>query len=393
MAVKVLVVDDDLNIQRVLSFTLKQEGFEVVLAGDGKAGVAAAAEQSPNLILIDAALPDMDGYEAITRIRGAEPAGQRTPILLLTTEADVGQRVRGLRAGADDDIVKPFHPAELMARIRALLARSGLSTTPAGAGQSTLRRVIVFYGAKGGVGSTTLAINTAIALAAEHKRRVALVDANLQFGDLRVFLDLKLDTASIVNAITEPELDADLLRRLMVSHASGIDLLLAPTTPEQADVVMENHRSSPEAFSHLVDLLRGLYDYTVVDAARSLDDVTIHLFDEADAVYVVLTADLSCLKNVQLVLKTMGDLGYPKEKVQLVLNRSNAFTGINIANAESVLGRPIAHRLINEYRGAISALNSGAPFMVSRPASPLARAVSELAGAIDRELSAVEVEA
>jgi pilus assembly protein CpaE len=393
MAVKVLVVDDDLNIQRVLSFTLKQEGFDVILAGDGETGVALVAEQQPDLILMDAALPGIDGYHAITKIRGAEPSGRRVPILLLTTEADVGQRVKGLRAGADDDIVKPFHPAELMARIRALLARSGLSGARTGSVQATLRRVVVFYGAKGGVGNTTLAINTAIALAAEHKRRVGLVDANLQFGDLRVFLDLKLDTASIVNAISEPELDADLLRRLVVSHASGVDLLLAPTTPEQADVVMENHRASPEALSRVIELLRTMYDYTVIDASRSLDDVTIHLFDEADVVYVVLTADLSCLKNVQLVLKTMTELGYPRDKVQLVLNRSNAFTGINIANAESVLGRPIAHKVINEYRGAIGALNSGAPFMVSRPGSPLAKAVSDFAATLDKELSVVEVEA
>ena len=393
MAVKVLVVDDDLNIQRVLSFTLKQEGFEVLLAGDGESGVATAAQQSPDLILMDAALPGIDGYQAIAQIRAAETVGRRVPILLLTAEADIGQRVKGLRAGADDDIVKPFHPAELMARIRALLARSGLSGTRPDSAQATLRRVVVFYGAKGGVGCTTLAINTAIALAAEHKRRVALVDANLQFGDHRVFLDLKLDTASIVNAISEPELDADLLRRLVVSHASGIDLLLAPTAPEQADVVMESHRSSPESLSHLLELMRGMYDYTVIDANRSLDDVTIHLFDEADVVYVILTADLSCLKNVQLVLKTMTELGYARDKVQLVLNRSNAFTGINIANAESVLGSPISHKVINEYRGAIGALNSGAPFMVSRPGSPLARAVSDFATAVDKELSVVDAEA
>lgn len=393
MAVKVLVVDDDLNIQRVLSFTLKQEGFDVILAGDGESGVGLAAEQAPDLILMDAGLPGIDGYEAIAKIRGAEPPGRRAPILLLTTEADVGQRVKGLRAGADDDIVKPFHPAELMARIRALLARSGLGGPRTESAHATLRRVIVFYGAKGGVGNTTLAINSAIALATEHKRRVALIDANLQFGDLRVFLDLKLDTASIVNAISEPELDADLLRRLVVSHASGIDLLLAPAAPEQADVVMESHRASPEALTNIIELMRGMYDYTVIDAPRSLDDVTIHLFDEADVVYVVLTADLSCLKNVQLVLKTTTELGYPRDKIQLVLNRSNAFTGINIGNAESVLGRPIGYKLINEYRGAIGALNSGAPFMTSRPESPLAKAVAEFAAAVDKELSVVEVEA
>jgi pilus assembly protein CpaE len=163
-ATKVLVVDDDLNIQRVLVFTLKQEGFEVHVAADGQAGVEMAASLDPDLILMDVAMPTMDGYAATQQIRANE-SGSRVPIIMLTAEADVEQRVKGLRAGADDDIVKPFHPLELMARIKALLARSGggrarETTTEA----TTLGRLVCFYGAKGGVGTTTLAINTAIAL-------------------------------------------------------------------------------------------------------------------------------------------------------------------------------------------------------------------------------------
>src|SRR5918998_5648153 len=121
---RVLVVDDDLNIQRVLVFTLKQEGYEVLVASDGAAGVEMAKSAQPDLILMDVAMPKLDGYVATQQIRNAE-RGRRVPIIMLTSEADVGQRVRGLRAGADDDIVKPFHPLELMARIKALLARSG----------------------------------------------------------------------------------------------------------------------------------------------------------------------------------------------------------------------------------------------------------------------------
>ena len=108
-ATKVLVVDDDLNIQRVLVFTLKQEGFEVLVASDGQAGVQLAKESTPDLILMDAAMPKLDGYAATQQIRAAEEAGQRVPIIILTSEADVAERVKGLRAGADDDIVKPFH--------------------------------------------------------------------------------------------------------------------------------------------------------------------------------------------------------------------------------------------------------------------------------------------
>ncbi|MDQ2853672.1 MAG: response regulator [Chloroflexota bacterium] len=384
MATKVLVVDDDLNIQRVLVFALKQEGYEVMVAPDGEAGVAMALEAKPDLILMDVAMPKLDGYAATQQIRAAEKGG-RVPIIMLTTEAEVEQRVKGLRAGADDDIVKPFHPLELMARIKALLARGGptaAKTTSADA--PTLGRLCLFYPAKGGVGTTTIAINTAIALAREMRRRTALIDANLQFGDLRVFLDLGLDTPSIVNAINEPDLDLDLFRKLIVHHRAGIELLLAPPSPASADIVMERQRQAPAVLTNLLGLARRLYDYTLVDMSQNIDDFNLQLFDEADVIYLVMTADLSCLKNVPLVLETMDSLGYEKGKVQLVLNRSNAYTGINVSNAESALGRKIDYHVINEYRGAISALNSGEPFMSSRPDSALGKSVLEFARALDK---------
>ncbi len=385
-ATKVLVVDDDLNIQRVLVFTLKQEGFDVVVASDGAAGVEMARTAQPDLILMDVAMPKLDGYAATQQIRAAEE-GRRVPIIMLTAEADVGQRVKGLRAGADDDIVKPFHPLELMARIKALLARGGGVQRETGE-QSSLGQLCLFYGAKGGVGTTTIAINTAIALARDLKRRTGLIDANLQFGDMRVFLDLGLDNASIVNAIGEPDLDADLLRKLVVKHHTGIELLLAPPSPEAADIVVERQRQHPEALTNLLNLSRRLWDYTLVDMVKTIDDFNLQLFDEADVIFVVMTADLSCLKNVRLVLETMSSLGYERSMVQLVLNRSNAYTGINVNNAESALGRKIDYQIVNEYRGAISALNSGEPFMSSRPDGPLGRSVTDFARALDTQLAA-----
>jgi pilus assembly protein CpaE len=385
-ATKVLVVDDDLNIQRVLVFTLKQEGFEVHVASDGQAGVEMAASIDPDLILMDVAMPKLDGYAATERIRAAEKDGRRVPIILLTADADVEVRVKGIRVGADDDIVKPFHPLELMARIKAVLPAEPAPTK--GAEATTMGRLVCFYGAKGGVGTTTMAINTAIALASRMKRRIGIIDANLQFGDMRVFLDLGLDSSSIVNAITEPDLDADLLRRLVVSHHAGIDLLLAPPNPEQADIVVERQRHDPNSLHAILGLMRKAYDYTIVDMAKTIDDFNLQLFDEADLIYVVMTADLSCLKNVRLVLETMDSLGYPRDKVQLVLNRSNAYTGINVDNAESALGRKIDHQVINEYRGAIGALNSGEPFMYSRPDGPLGQSVSKFARDVDTMLAA-----
>jgi pilus assembly protein CpaE len=390
MATKVLVVDDDLNIQRVLVFALKQEGYEVIVAADGAAGVEMALEAKPDLILMDVAMPKLDGYAATQQIRAAEQGG-RVPIIMLTAEAEVEQRVKGLRAGADDDIVKPFHPLELMARIKALLARGGPVATRTTSEVPTMGRLCVFYPAKGGVGTTTIAINTAIAMARELRRRTALIDANLQFGDLRVFLDLGLDTASIVNAINEPDLDQDLFHKLMVRHRSGIELLLAPPAPAAADIVVERQRQNPAVLNNMLGFARRLYDYTLVDMSQEIDDFNLQLFDEADVIYVVMTADLSCLKNVRLVIETMDSLGYEKDKVQLVLNRSNAYTGINITNAESALGRKIDYQIINEYRGAISALNSGEPFMSSRPDSTLGKSVLDFARAIDKVTVAASV--
>ena len=393
MATRVLVVDDDLNIQRVLVFALKQEGYEVTVASDGATGVQMALDSRPDLILMDVAMPKLDGYAATQQIRAAEKGVGRVPIIMLTSEADVEQRVRGLRAGADDDIVKPFHPLELMARIKALLAQGGPSSTKAGDEAPTLGRLCAFYPAKGGVGTTTISINTAIALAREIKRRTALIDANLQFGDLRVFLDLGLDTPSIVSAVSEPDLDMDLFRTMMVSHRSGIELLLAPPTPAAADIVVERQRQAPTAISNVLSLARRLYDYTLVDMSQAIDDFNLQLFDEADVIFVVMTADLSCLKNVPLVLETMASLGYEQSKVQLVLNRSNAYTGINVSNAESALGRKIDYQVINEYRGAISALNSGEPFMSSRADAPLSKSVLAFARAIDKAFTTEAVPA
>ena len=184
-------------------------------------------------------LPKLDGYQVATKIRTEEGTTGHVPIIMLTAEREVEQKVRGLRAGADDYLIKPFHPAELMARIKSLLARFAPRETLVG--RPPLGRVLALYGAKGGVGTTTIAINAAIALHRELGRKVCLVDGNLQFGDHRVFLDLGLDKKSIVDIVTAPTIDQDLVRQVLVKHDSGVDLLLAPPSPETAELVTPEH--------------------------------------------------------------------------------------------------------------------------------------------------------
>jgi pilus assembly protein CpaE len=380
MAAKILVVDDDPNVQRLLSYTLKQEGYEVVAATDGAEGFKLWAQENPALVLLDVMLPKLDGYQVAGKIRAEEGTDAHVPIIMLTAEAEVEQKIRGLRAGADDYLVKPFHPAELVARIKSLLAR--FAPKDLLVGRPPLGRVLAFYGAKGGVGTTTIAINVAIALQLELGRRVCLVDANLQFGDHRVFLDLGLDRKSIVDVVTANAVDADIVRSALVEHESKIDLLLAPPSPETAELVTKEH------VAQIVDVLRGMYDYVVIDVDKRLDDLNLGVFDVADFLFVVMTADLSCLKNVRLVLETLGHIGYESDRIKLVLNRSNAFTGINAKTAEGALKRSIDLLVLNEYRGAISALNSGAPVMLTKSDSPLGRSFHDAARAIDKAAGA-----
>lgn len=379
MAGKVLVVDDDAGVQRLLEHALRQEGYEVFVAGDSADALRIWQAEFPSLIVLDVTLEPADGYEVARRIRADESMGSHVPIIIITENRDVQEKVRALRSGADDHLVKPFHPAELLARIRSLTTRFAVASD-AGAAQPRLGLVHAYYGAKGGAGTTTVAINTAIALQGLG-RRVCLVDGNLQFGDHRVFLDLTLDKRSIVDLVGNAGIDADLAKGVLVQHESGVDLLLAPTSPEQAELVTANE------MSRILELIAPLYDVVIVDIDKRLDEVNLRVLDVADAVYAVMTADLVCLKNARHMLEMMAQLGYGQEKLRLVLNRANAYTGISPKQAEGVLRKTFEAQIVNEYRGAITALNNGAPIQKAKPDSVLGRSILEFATRIHRTIT------
>jgi pilus assembly protein CpaE len=373
---KVLIVDDEANVQRLLQYTLKQAGYTVAAAHDGQEALRIWSAESPGLILLDVSLPKLDGYAVAEKIRADEAGRSHVPIIMLTSEKEVEQKVRGLRAGADDYLVKPFHQAELLARMRGLLARFGPDAAGP-IGKPPLGRMIAFYGAKGGVGATTIAINTAIAMHTELDRKVVLVDGVLQFGDHRVFLDLGNDRKGIIDAVSAPVVDAELLKSIVVKHDSGVDLLLAPISPEEADLIHEDRLTG------ILATLRSMYDYVLVDVDKRLGDLTLAVLDAADEVHIVITADLSCLKNVRLVLEALRRIGFDPKRLKVDLNRSNAFTGISVQAAESALKREFESKITNEYRIAISAQNTGRPFAFERPETPLAQEIIQLARMID----------
>ena len=381
MAARILLIDDEPETQRLVTHLLAQEGYDVLLARTGAEGLKRWASDAPDLILLAVTLPKMTGYEVTARIRADEAGKKHVPIILLSDRTDLQQRVLGLRAGADDDQGKPFHPAELLARIKGLLARYAPKLQTAGT--SPLGRTYAFYGTRGGVGTTTLAINTAVALHRELGRRVVLVDGNLQFGDHRVFLDLDLERKSIIDAASALTIDQDLLRSVVVRHESGIDVLLAPPSPEAAELISTDQRH----LVRIIETLRAMYDYVLIDIDKRLDETNLDVITAADALYVVMTTDLSSLKNVRLMLETMASLGLAPEKIHLVLNRANSVTGISVARAEGALKRKIEFQITNDYSAATAAFNSGAPFMFTRPDSRLGKAVQGFAKAVDKQVT------
>jgi len=376
MAAKILVVDDDPNVQRLLSVHPEAGGLRGRHGVRWRRSFRLWGAENPSLILLDVNAPEARRLPGRDQIRQEERRERARP----DHHADgrAGGRAEGprLRAGADDYLIKPFHPAELLARIKSLLARfaprdSLVGRPPlAGSSRST--------GPRAGSVRRRSRSTPRFALHRELGRKVCLVDGNLQFGDHRVFLDLGLDRRSIVDIVSAPSIDQDLVKQVLVKHDSGVDLLLAPPSPETAELV------TPEHMPQILDILRGSTTTSSVDIDKRLDDVNLGIIEHAETLFVVMTADLSCLKNVRLVLETIGHLGYEKSKLQLVLNRSNAFTGISVKNAEGALKRTIDHQIVTSTAGR-SARSTRAPRSCSRRAdSLLGRSLLDFAKIVDK---------
>jgi len=383
--IRILVADSDPSVERIASLSLRQEGFDVLVESDGQAALRTWEKRRPEVVVLESTLPKINGYDLATRIR-AKQGNSHVVIVFLATDHEPEARVRGLRAGGDDYLVKPLHPAELVARVKSLLARFGPAPVrgEAAAGPRPAR-VIAFYGAKGGVGNTTIAVNTAMALQLQLHRRVVLVDANLQFGVHRLFFDLGLERPSITNLVTSSAIDVDLLKQVLVKHDSGLSLLLAPSSPGAAELV------SPDHLPAIIQLLRTLFDDIVLDLDDRLDEINLRLLDVADQAIIVLTADLASLTNVRSFLETVESMGYDTNAINLVLNRSNGFTGINLKTAERALERPITFEIVNDYKAAVTALNAGTPLMLAKANSTLAKSIISFAKQLDKPIVATPV--
>jgi pilus assembly protein CpaE len=399
--IRVIIVDDVAetreNVRKLLQF---ESDIEVVAAArTGKEAIQQTQETSPDVVLMDINMPDMDGITATEIIRQKMPFVQ---VVVLSVQGDQNYMRRAMQAGACDFLTKPPMPDELVSGIRRAgkMAREERSkvgqvyvATPSGGAQpvaarvSSQGKVIMVYSPKGGTGCTTIAVNLAVAFRNE-ETRVVLVDANLQFGDVAIFLNEQGKNTILDLAPRVEELDPDVVEEVMIKHAgTGIHILASPSRPEHGEKV------NAEQFSRLLRYLRQLYAYVVVDTCTYLNDVTLAVLDVADSVVLVTTQDIPSIKNDRLFLDLLTTLSVPVDKIAFVMNKfDKRIAAITPEKVGENLKQEVLAVIPLDERTVIPAVNRGVPFMIDNKTQPAARGIYMLAEALRAKLVKREME-
>lgn len=395
--IRVLIVDD---IPETRDHLAKLLGFEkdvevVGAAASGAEALEMAAKLHPDVVLMDINMPEMDGIATTELLMARVPTAA---VVMMSVQGEADYLRRSMLAGAREFLVKPFSSDELTASIRQVHARErekyGRMTAPATetrrpSGEREPGRVVALFSPKGGVGRTTIAVNMAVAAASEPGAEVVLVDGSFQFGDVGVLLNLNPRNKSIADLV--PELEAggepDSLDTFVITHSTGAKVLLAPPSPEMAELV------TPAAIRRVLDVLRSKADLVVVDCAAAFSDSTLAVLDTADVILTILTLEITSIKNMRLFLEVADQLGYPPDKIELVLNRSDSALGIRVADVEHSIGRKVDHTVVSDGRSVVYALNRGVPFFVSNREAQVSQDVLRLARAVLGAPEAVAAEA
>ena len=394
--IRVLIVDDIAetreNVRKLLQF---ESDIEVVgAAKSGKEGIDFSHEYDPDVILMDINMPDMDGISATEAILQKQPHAQ---VIMLSVQGDPNYMRRAMLAGARDFLTKPPMADELISAIRragdmahqertknvqAQVIASSPGMPAASAGYSlTQGKVVVVYSPKGGTGCTTIAVNLALALHNEDTR-TTLVDGNLQFGDVAVFVNEQGKNTIIDIAARVNELDPDIVEGVMLHHAaSGVHVLAAPPRPEQAEQV------SGDQFAQLIDYLKQMYAYVVIDTTPILNDITLTAIDKSDAIVLVTTQDIPSIKNSRLFLDLLQTMGIDREQVVFTMNRYDKRIAITPERVGDNLKQPVAAIIPLDERVVVPAVNRGVPFILDNKTQPSARGILSLAESVRETLS------
>lgn len=396
--IRVIIVDDVSetreNVRKLLQF---ESDVEVVgVARTGREAIQLSQDMQPDVVLMDINMPDMDGISATEAIRAKQPAVQ---VVILSVQGDQNYMRRAMLAGARDFLTKPPMGDELISAIRragsmAQAERSKnaqVQIAPVVGNVGSLLgfgtpkgKVVTIYSPKGGTGCTTLAVNLALTLH-NSDTQVALVDGNLQYGDVAVFMNEQGKNTIADLAPRAEELDPEIVEEVMLKHgASGLHILAAPSRPEYAEKV------SSAQFAKVLEYLRQMYSYVVVDTASILTDATLAAIDVSDLVVLVTTQDIPSIKNCRLFLDLSQTLGIDRDRILFVMNRYDKRINITPDRVADNLKQEVASVIPLDEGTATKAVNRGVPFVLDSKNQPAARGVFSLAESVRARVAAQE---
>ncbi|HUG34345.1 MAG TPA: response regulator [Anaerolineales bacterium] len=396
--IRVVIVDDVSetreNVRKLLQF---ESDVDVVgVARTGKEGIQIVEELNPDVVLMDINMPDMDGITATEAIRAKQPAVQ---VIILSVQSDQNYMRRAMLAGARDFLTKPPMGDELISAIRragsmAQTERAKAAYVPPAPIMGSMGvafglgapkgKIVTVYSPKGGVGCTTIAVNLALTLNNDDTRTV-LVDGNLQFGDVAVFVNEQGKNTLADLTPRAEELDPEIVEEVMLKHAaSGLHILAAPNRPEYAEKV------SSAQFSRVLEYLRQMYSYVVVDTSAYLTDATLSAIDISDLIILVTTQDIPSIKNCRLFLDLLQTMGVERDRILFVMNRFDKRVNITPERVAENLKQEVALVIPLDEQVATKAINRGVPFVLDGKNQPAARGIFSLAESVRAKVTALE---
>jgi pilus assembly protein CpaE len=338
----------------------------------GKADQKLAASGA-SIVLHGSARGDRLPTAEIESIRHATAA----PIILVTSGAAGGLLTEALSAGISDVIMLPQLTDALVFTIHKTFALvNARNASPAAAlrASSVEGKVLTVFSPKGGVGKSVIATSLATQIARRGGRRVLLVDLDLQFGDVAIMMGVEPEKTIYDLVMTTGELDPEKLAGYVISHSSGVDVVPAPVRPEDAELVAEDR------VGRLLDVAKETYDAIIVDTPAHFQATTLATLDRTDRLLLIAALDIPTVKNVKLTLQTLSLLHYPKDRINLVVNRGMSKSDLDRKDVEKALELKVAFDIPGDREVGV-ALNRGVPVPMSAPRSPVTKAIGEMADA------------
>ena len=368
---KILCVDDDTSMREAYRVHLEARGYRVTVAANGLDALKAIeTEGVPDLVLTDVGMPLMDGLELIKRVK-EDPRTARIPIVIVSEQKTEQDALAGYAQGADDYLAKPVDMAILVAKIETILRQMRPDLQLIAAPPPSLRgTVMAFVHGKGGVGTTTLAVNVAAARSRDGASTL-LIDLNLQFGNAAMFLDLHPRyTIADLARLGAAGITDELFAQFLTDHQSGMQILAAPLAPEEGALV------GVEIIQEAIELARNQRHGVVIDLPATLDDATLAAIDTADVVCVVTAPHLAALRATTDLLATLSRMGKSKGQTIVVCDRIRP-KGIDDAACAKFLKRKI-DVVVPYAEKADAAADLGLPYVLLEKPDRTALALKEL---------------